>query len=176
MTDAAAKAQSNLATGSVLVRLAVEADRLPIFKLSVHMHQETDFSSYHFDPQKAINNIGAWIHGGDERFLLVAEKDGVVVGMLFAALKRPWFGDDLLASEEVFYVQPEHRGSRAAYILMREFCSIAKARGARHLRAGVATGSGPAAERLYQHFGMHYVGGNFSAHLIERNSDVSLRR
>jgi GNAT superfamily N-acetyltransferase len=147
------------------IRLATEADRLPVFKLSVYMHQETDFAHYDFDPQKAINNIGAWIHGNDERFLIVAERGGEVAGMLFMSLKRPWFGGDVMASEDVFYVHPQHRGSRAAHGMLKMFCQVAKDRGAKHLRAGVATGSGPAAEKLYRHFGMHYVGGNFSAHL-----------
>lgn len=165
MTDAAGQSEKQSAEGSVSVRHAVESDRLQIFRLSVYMHQETDFKNFQFSPEKAVNNIGAWIHGGNERFLLVAERGQGVVGMLFAALKRPWFGDDLMASEEVFYVHPDHRGSRAAYLLMREFRKTAEALGARHLRAGVATGSSPAAERLYQHFGMRYVGGNYSAHI-----------
>lgn len=165
MVDPVAPSQSQPAARPVVVRLAIESDRMAIFKLAVFMHQETDFANYQFNPEKAVNYIGAWIHGAPDHYLIVAERAGQVIGMLFLSVKAPWFSDDLMASEDVFYVHPDHRGSRAAYLMMREFCRLAHSGGARHLRAGVATGSGPAAERLYQHFGMHYVGGNFSAHI-----------
>lgn len=150
---------------AITVRLATEEDRFGLFKLAALMHRETDFSRYDFEPMKALDGLGSWIHGAPNRYMIVAERDGEVIGMMSMAIKDTWFGNDLMASEEVFYVRPDCRGSRAAFSMMREFCRIANERGAKHLRAGVATGSGPAAEKLYQHFGMHYVGGNFSAHI-----------
>lgn len=148
------------------VRNATENDRLGIFKLAVAMHRETDFGNFSFDPEKAINSIGLWLHGG---LMLVvvdqAEDSEEVVGMMAASKKDPWFSQDVLVSEDFFYVREDKRGSRAAFLLMKGFIDWANEVGAHHLRAGVATGTGPAAERLYEHFGMHYVGGNFSSHI-----------
>jgi GNAT superfamily N-acetyltransferase len=149
----------------VQIRRAVEEDRLAIFKMSVSMHQETDFAQFKFDPQTAVNGIGQWIHGGNKQFMLVADLGGSVIGMLGVVMRNVWFGPDVMASEEIFYVKPEHRGSRAAFKLMQGFVNEARSLGAHHLRAGVATGHSPAAEKLYRHFGLTYVGGNFSGHL-----------
>lgn len=149
------------------VRLAHEGDRLDLFKLAVLMHSETDFRHYHFNPRKALDGLGEWICRDAGRFMLVAEHDEVVIGMLGLVMRNTWFGEDIMASEELFYVHPEHRGTRAAYYLMEGFVALAHERGAHHLRAGVATATGNAAERLYQRFGLFYVGGNFSAHIGE---------
>jgi GNAT superfamily N-acetyltransferase len=148
----------------IQVRRATEDDRLSIFKMSAAMHRETDFSHFTFDPKTAIDGIGQWLHGGDRQFMLVATLGGHVIGMLGVVMRPVWFGPDVMASEEIFYVKPDHRGSRAAFKLMGSFIHEAKDLGARHVRAGVATGSSKAAEKLYQHFGLHYVGGNFSGH------------
>ncbi len=152
------------ASAGLRVRRAVEDDRLGLFKLAVAMHRETSFRSYQFNPEKAVHGLGAWIHGG---LMAVAEKDGQVVGMLAARKQSPWFSEDRDVSEDLFYVAPEHRGGRAAYMLMREFMAWAAENAPCHVRAGVATGTGPAAERLYQHFGMTHQGGNYAIHLSE---------
>lgn len=154
----------------ITVGLASETDRFGLFKLVVLMHRETDFRHFDFDPKTALDGLGEWIHGQPQRFMLVAQHDFSVVGMLGVAIRSTWFGADTFASEELFYVHPGHRGSRAAYYLMRAFVNLAHEHGAQHLRAGVATDTGNAAERLYERFGMTYVGGNFSAHLKEKTS------
>ena len=155
-------------------RIATENDRLAIFKLAAQMHLETDFRFYDFDPGIAIAGLGDWLGGDPNSVMFVAEADGEVVGMLGATLRSTWFGRDKLASEELFYVDVAHRGSCAANQLLQSFCDWASEVGAQHLRAGVATGSSPAAERLYQRFGMHYVGGNFSLHMVgDRAKDLS---
>lgn len=158
----AEREQPSAVTGRLCVRRAVEADRLGLFKLAVAMHRETSFRAYAFNPEKAIHGLGAWIHGG---FMAVAEKDGQVIGMLAATKRSPWFSDDPLLSEDLFYVAEAHRGTRAGYLLMREFMAWARENAPCHVRAGVATGKGPAAERLYEHFGMTYQGGNFALDL-----------
>ena len=155
-------------------RIATENDRLAIFKLAAQMHLETDFRFYDFDPGIAIAGLGDWLGGDPNSVMFVAEADGEVVGMLGATLRSTWFGRDKLASEELFYVAVAQRGSGAAQQLLQSFCDWAEEVGAQHLRAGVATGSGPAAEKLYQRFGMHYVGGNFSLHMVgDRAEDLS---
>ena len=148
-------------------RIASEIDRLAIFKLAAQMHLETDFRFYDFDPSIAIAGLSDWLGGDPSSVMFVAEADGDVVGMLGATLRSTWFGREKLASEELFYVAVAHRGGGAAHQLLQSFCDWAEEVGAQHLRAGVATGSSLAAEKLYQRFGMHYVGGNFSAHMAE---------
>lgn len=150
------------------IRQATDTDRLALFKLAVAMHRETDFRAFLLDPEKTAAGLLYWTTHQDGLALL-AEHDGAgPVGFFLAKVTTPWFSNDLTAVEDCFYVLPEHRGSRAAYMLVREFMAWAKERGALHVRAGVSSGCGPAGERLYQHFGMKNMGGNFVAHWKEQ--------
>lgn len=144
------------------VRRAIEADRLPVFKMCVLMHRETDFRNFELDPEKLLNGVGNWIH---TQALFVVEDGDNVVGMLAATIRETWFGPEPFASEELFYVIPEYRGTRAAFLLMKAYMSWAEEQGVKHIRAGVATGGAPGAERLYEHFGMQRMGGNYVTHL-----------
>ncbi len=147
------------------IRRATEEDRKVLFLLVMEMHGETDFRHYDFEPEIAFTGLGAWLRPGDERVMFVADVDGQVVGMLAATRVETWFGTDTVANEDLFFVHVLNRGGRAAFALMRAFHDWAKQIGANHIRAGVATGNCPAAERLYAHFGLRPVGGNFSKHL-----------
>lgn len=146
------------------IRPATEADRFPLFRLCVAMVEETDFSNYVLNPQKMIDNIGVWIHNS---LALVAERDGELVGVILGKIATPWYSDEIAAVEDFFYVKPEHRGSRAGYMLVRGFNEWAKKQGALHVRAGVSSGCGDAGGRLYEHFGMKFMGGNYVAHTKE---------
>lgn len=144
------------------VRKATENDLLDVFKLVVAMHMETEFRKFNFNPEKALRELHNWIQN---HFFVVVVDDGRVVGMMAGSKRDQWYSDDVLAAEDLLYVAQENRGTRAAYLLMREFMRWADQIGAQHIRAGVATGTGAGAERLYKHFGMNYVGGNFTSHL-----------
>lgn len=144
------------------VRRAHLDDLLPLFKMSAHMHRETDVACLTFDPERALSMLPMWISSGEKGLLLVAERDGQLIGMLAASIKQPWFSLDHVAAEDLFYVAPEHRGSRAAYMLMRGYIDWVKKSGVKYARAGVATGKGEAAEHIYRHFGMKFIGGNYS--------------
>ena len=143
-------------------RHATEEDRLDLFKLCIQMHKETDFRHFPINPEKLLNNLGHWIHSG---LSLLVVDDGKIVGMLFASIRNSWFSDDNYAAEDILYVLPEYRGTRAAFMLVRGLNHWVKQIGIKHLTAGVSTGTGPGAERLYKHFGMNHMGGNFVAHL-----------
>lgn len=153
------------------IRRATEADRLALFKLCVAMHRDTDFQHYRLNPEKLLHSLGYWIH--DTRaLLLVAERDGVVIGFFMAKLTQPWFSDDLCAVEDCFFVLAEHRGTRAGYLLVRGFTEWAAEHGAEHSRAGVTSGRGEAGGRLYEHFNLQFMGGNYIAHHPKESTDV----
>lgn len=140
------------------VRLATPDDLLSVFKMIAKMHTETDFGNVPLNPEKVLQWLNGWIHQGT---MWVADADGEAVGVLCWSRKDAWFSDIMFASEDLFYVLPEFRGTRAGYLLMKQFVEHAKNIGAHHCRAGVATGTGAGAERLYQHFGLKHVGGNY---------------
>lgn len=146
----------------IQVRNAIEADRLDLFKLAVLMHRETDFAGLNFDARKAVDRIGDWIVGPD-KLMAVAVDGDEVVGMLAATRGKPWFSNDLMLSEDLFFVRESHRGGRTAYRLMQHFMGWASLARVTHVRAGIATGEpGKGAARLYEHFGFRCVGGSYS--------------
>lgn len=149
----------------IKIRKATEEDRKVLFLLAIEMHAESDFRHYDFKPEVAFAGIGMWLGELSNKVMFVAELDGHVIGMLAAGLINTWFGTDTTASEELFFVTKAHRGGRAGFLLMRRFCEWSEEVLANHQRAAVATGNGPAGERIYTHFGMKHVGGNFIKHL-----------
>lgn len=149
------------------VRRATANDHLGVFKLAAAMHAETDFKHYTFSPLKTLHSISEW-DSGDSRVLFVVDDGKDIVGMMAVGVEDAAFSNDIVAAENVFFVRSDMRGTRAAYLLMREFLSWSEKIGAKHIRAGVATGGGAAACRLYEHFGMQPVGANFASH-IRRN-------
>jgi GNAT superfamily N-acetyltransferase len=145
------------------VRRATEDDHLDLFKLLVPMHRETDFQHYVLNPEKSFASLGNWIHNKNN-LCFVAINEVKIVGAMFGTVAPLWFSDELVAREDLLYVHPDYRGGRAAYILAKAFLEAAKSAGIKHVQAGVSTGLGQGAERLYRHLGMTYMGGNFVAH------------
>jgi len=136
------------------------------FRLTCAMHPETDFRHYPFNPEKAGRALGAWMNIPDRMVLLLALRGDEVVGMLGASLKDAWFSDEGFASEDFLYVRADERGSRAAFMLVREFHAWRREKGVKHWRMGVGTAhaTGAACARLYEHFGARFVGGNYAGH------------
>ena len=154
------------------IRRATKDDRLALFKLAAAMHTETDFRALTLNPMKTLDSLGFWIASPNAVALLAEHDTAGPVGFLLAKITAPWYSDELAAVEDCFYVSPEHRGSRAAYSLVRAFVAWAQEFGALHARAGVSSGSGRAGERLYEHFGMKNMGGNFVVHWNKERSHV----
>lgn len=92
----------------------------------------------------------------------VALVDGVPVGMLLAHLTTVCFGQTRIASEDAFYVAPDHRGGFAAVKLLRAYEEWAGAHGAAF--ADLTVTSGIREDRtatLYDRLGFTQCGGIF---------------
>ena len=145
------------------VRKATPDDAMGVFKLAASMHAETDFKHCKFNPEKTFNALMHWIQSeGNVIFITVADKEPT--GLLVGNLTTQWYSSDLYAIEKLFYVDPAHRGTRAAFYLVRAFIQWGYDNKAKHIAAGIASGSGDAGARLYQKFGMKNLGSNFSLH------------
>ncbi len=78
--------------------------------------------------------------------LLVAQREGVIVGMIQWRLIHDMFWGMFGADAEWLYVRPEHRGSGIVAALVARLCAQASAAGAQFLHGG--GGDGPA--KLYE--------------------------
>ena len=68
--------------------------------------------------EEYIRNLISQIIAG-AGFILVAEKDGILIGMLIAAkIPNIWNPDAMQCSEVAYWVEPAYRGGTAAYRLI----------------------------------------------------------
>jgi hypothetical protein len=116
-------------------RLAAEADRAVIVELA-HQHQMESAPHLKFD----LDRIDATINrafGGANLTIFVAEEDDVVIGYL-AAVKAPYAAcAGFYIEQQLFYVEPRKRGSRAAAKLFAGFVRWAEFQQAEEIFAGI---------------------------------------
>lgn len=76
-----------------------------------------------------------------DQFLHVAVQDGVIVGFLWAATHglAPW-NPTMVASDFLFYVVPEARGTMAGYRLIKAYKAWATELGCAEVRLSIASG------------------------------------
>lgn len=73
----------------------------------------------------------------------VADQDGEVIGYLMATLNEYAFSSGVFVSQEVLYVRPDKRGTRAAVHLIKEFVQWGEIVGAREWLFGISNGFQP---------------------------------
>lgn len=146
-----------------MIRPACFTDIMAILKLG-HRYIEEEV--------KAVkHHSGVWDAGScahhlvqaqqsSDSFLWVAIKEREVVGFLWGAAHAmaPW-NPTLVASDVVFYITPECRGTLLGRSLLKEYKRWALARGCSEVRLSI--GSGINEERvgqMYEHLGFHRFG------------------
>ena len=122
----------------VEIRLALPSDLDALLTLGRAMRDEgPNFMKLDFQPEKAQLVITSLI---SNECVLVACKDGKVIGVLcFAVVQHAW-GYDKIAVDLAIYVYPAHRGSSAFVRMVRAFETIASERGAKMLELGTSAG------------------------------------
>ena len=95
--------------------------------------------------------------------LLVAEKEGAVVGMMWGYVDEFFFSEEKYATDILLYVLPEQRGTRAAWRLVKAFEDWAENVGALFIQPGVSTGiDNEGYARFYERMGYSVTGLNLS--------------
>lgn len=104
--------------------------------------------------EKHFTNL---IKGGGVIFLV--EHQEQIIGGFVGRMGGDWFNDIKIAFDDVLYVAPDFRKSRAAYMLIQAFIRWAQLMGADRIQCGTTTGVESAAcIRLYKHFGFTEYG------------------
>ncbi len=145
-----------------------EVERLrDILQLGIAMQQEGDYAAVPFDIEQAAKSILAMVINNPNGFGLLAYTDqGVAAGMIAGSVTPYFFSQGSVASDFVWYVKPEYRGSRAAIKLLKAFKSWATEKGALQLYMGVTTNvSAERTGEMLKRFGFEHVGGNYRAWL-----------
>lgn len=134
-----------------------------ILKLGIAMQQEGDYNVVPFDIEQAANSIVHMVINNPRGYgLLAYTDDGEPVGMISGSITPYFFSRGYVASDFVWYVLPEHRGSRTAVRLLQKFKDWAEENGASQLYMGVTTNiSAERTGKLLGKLGFEHVGGNY---------------
>ena len=106
---------------------------------------------------KAAEHFTHLINGGGVIFIV--EQDQEIMGGFAGRVGGDWFNKTKIAFDDVMYVKPEFRKTRAAYVLIQTFIGWAAAMGVNRIQCGTTTGvESRACIRLYEHFGFTQYG------------------
>lgn len=144
-------------------RLALESDLPALLELS-HMQQVETLPHLDYDAEIATQTFRAYMDTANPTFLVV-EDEGVVIGFLMALFHAYAFCRGHFVSQEVIYVRPDKRGTRAAAKLFAGFVRWAERLKPEEIFAGASWGRrSAAAARWLQRFGFEPAG----QHLMRR--------
>lgn len=117
----------------MIVRLALERDTEAIVEMArINMATRPTLT---FDEDRCRKTIRSYLDNASPT-IFVAESKGEVVGMLVCDFYEHRAARGLFAVQEVLFVLPEKRGTRAAAMLMRELLIWARTIGANEIVGG----------------------------------------
>ena len=137
-----------------------------ILTLGIAMQEESDYVAVQFDIEQAALSIMRMVVDNPNGFGMLAYDGDKAVGMIAGSVSPYFFSKGMLASDFVWYVRPEARGSRTSVKLLKMFSDWAIGRGATELYMGVTTNVESARTgELLQRLGFEHVGGNYRKRL-----------
>lgn len=142
-------------------RRALPDDIPGIMALAREMHAETSFRKLSFSAPKAATEVLSCILNPN-MLVLVGEKDGKILGIIAAYLDTPYFSDDLVVYDHIWYVGKEGRGSMVGPRLLKHVAEWARL--CRAKAVFVTLGSDVSQERvgkLVERLGYSRLGGYY---------------
>lgn len=141
-----------------MIRRASHADIDAMVALVVPYLAESSWSRMAYNPNKTADFLAELID--DKAFVVVAERNGNIIGGMVGDVVQPWFSDDIMGIEHILYVHPDHRVGKLPYQLIRAWAEWCKDNGAKQIRPIISSGN-LSANRLYQAIGFKPVGGAY---------------
>lgn len=121
------------------VRLALPEDKADILALAEVQIAEI-FPHLEFDRQTAAESFDNSFGHGDHLLTVCETTDGQIVGYLHGRMLGYMFCSGVFVEQQVLFVRPDKRGSRAAALLIQDFNQWGEIVGAREILFGVSTG------------------------------------
>jgi GNAT superfamily N-acetyltransferase len=140
------------------VSAATLSDVPELVKLGQSFIQEApNYHSRAFDADALTLNLESVLKGQGSIF--VVEVQDEIVGGIVCLTSKDWFNNDVIAFEQVFYIKPAYRTSRASFLLLDAFIAWSRNMGASRIQCGTTTGINTrGCIRLYEHFGFTQYG------------------
>ena len=140
-------------------RIGTDSDVRHIYTLGKKMHAESEFSELDWNEDKVLK----WLSANTEnpqRLVYCAYDDGVLVGVFIGSISRFYFGDDQLASDLLWYVDKDYRGTRVGVRLLKEFKKWATEKNVKRIQVGISSGlSMDRTGALLEKMGFTQIGG-----------------
>jgi len=135
-------------------RPATNDDLDLLLNLAVAMHAESPrYSKLEFSAEKMINLFVNLIEQ-KQYFILVVERDNILIGLICAIIAEHFFSHDLVATDLLVFVTKEHRGGSLAKTMLNMYVAWARENGAKLIQAGISTGIHlDRTAQLYESFG-----------------------
>jgi L-amino acid N-acyltransferase YncA len=140
------------------VRLALESDARTIVDMA-RTNMEQTRSTLTFDEDRCLATIASYLHTASPTIWVAETKDGEVVGFLVADFYEYRAASGIFTTQEVLFVRPDKRGTRAAAILMKELVAWSQMLGAKEIVGGNDNEfNSERTARFLEHFGFERVG------------------
>ena len=140
-----------------MIRPAETRDLNAIITLAKEMHQEGLYKDIPFNSEVFIRTVSHCMRDG---FAWVGEKDEVVVCGMLATIGEYFFSKAKITSDLGLFVSKDHRKSRLALLLLKEYVSWGKNMGASEITMGSTNGhQGTGLKKFLENsLGFEYVG------------------
>lgn len=147
------------------VRLALASDADEIVGMA-RTNMEQTRPTLIFNEDRCRRTIQNYLDHADPT-IYVAEDKGAVVGFLVCNFYENRAADGLHATQEVLFVKPDKRGTRAAALLMKELIAWAGMLGATEIIGGNDNEyNSDRTARFLEHFGFKRVGYSMRRELV----------
>lgn len=141
-----------------MIRPALYEDIPQLVELGAVMHQESRYRALPYSSSKVFALLASMIEK-DSGLLIVAERNGQIVGGFCGLVVEHWFSTSRIATDFALFIHPDHRGGMTAARLLKAFVAWAREQGAEIITAGITTGvHTDDTTRLYQSLGFEPVG------------------
>jgi len=141
-----------------------ENDIAPVIELGAEMHAEGAFGELDYCRDKCRQFCQRYINNPDTHFALCAYQNDELVGMIMGNIMAYYFGNDTIASDHLWYVKQDSRGTILGVRLLNAFRSWARENNASEVCIGVSTAVDlDRTHKLLGRLGFSHVGGTFKA-------------
>tara|TARA_R100000935_G_scaffold14567_2_gene29201 strand:+ start:142 stop:633 length:492 start_codon:yes stop_codon:yes gene_type:complete len=124
-------------------------------------HAESSFSRLTFDSAKLLR-VAEENAKADNRVIVLAWDNDEPVGVFVGNVASYYFGPDLVATDTIWYVVPEKRGTYIGIKLLSLFEDWARSKGAADIRIGQSSTIKPEVfESLLEKRGYKFIGANY---------------
>lgn len=140
------------------LRLATLEDIPVLLRFAKNFHQASPYRSMRFNTEKGRKFLEGIISGRNtEGIVIVALKDDVPIGMLVGSCAEPVFSSAKIATELGWWIEEEHRATRASILIYSAYEDWAMRVGCTHVQGAYLPGVSPDLDQFYKSRGYSQV-------------------